>query len=447
MSSDAGYNVSGNATGVWTCTNYGETPIYNSGKKGEVSVSDADKKILCSLADRIANLASLDIQKSKIKLWKDHNALRTKQPVIFCDPENGWNDIVTADMLKCSGSLARRWEVVLIKELFWGEELKDDKPIESIFDIGYTYTENDWAGEDSLVKGGKGGGSYIWEAPIKSLKDLSKMKMPHIEIDFKTTQQTVDLAGEVFGGLLKVNLKGRWWQTFGFTYDIARLLGLNEMFMYFYDNPELIQQTMSILKQGYEKKIEFIEQNNLLSLNNDRSYFGSGGLGYSDELPSKDFNAKNVRLIDMWGFAESQETSSVSPEMFEKFVFKYQLPILKRFGLTYYGCCEPLNKRWDIIKNIPNLRKVSVSHWADKEKMVEQLQDKYIYALKPTPADLAVPEVNKDYVRENIKKYLDITKGCVLEIVMKDNHTLGRNPNNLINWVKIVREEINKIYG
>lgn len=27
---------------------------------------------------------------------------------------------------------------------------------------------------------------------------------------------------------------------------------------------------------------------------------------------------------------------------------------------------------------------------------------------------------------------------------MKDNHTLGHNPDNVVNWVKLVRDEIKK---
>jgi len=54
--------------------------------------------------------------------------------------------------------------------------------------------------------------------------------------------------------------------------------------------------------------------------------------------------------------------------------------------------------------------------------------------------------MDKKSIRQKIKDSLRKTKGCVVEILMKDNHTLGKNPDNIINWVKIVREEIEKIY-
>jgi hypothetical protein len=144
----------------------------------------------------------------------------------------------------------------------------------------------------------------------------------------------------------------------------------------------------------------------------------------------------------MWGFGESQETVGVSAAMFAEFVFPYQLPVLERFGLNCYGCCEPLQNRWHIVKTIPRLRRVSVSPWADQQKMAEMLQDDYIYSRKPAPSVLAVPHINEDAIRADIRKTLDVTRGCVVELIMKDNHTLGHNPHNIVRWVEIAREEI-----
>ena len=219
------------------------------------------------------------------------------------------------------------------------------------------------------------------------------------------------------------------------------------MMFYFYDKPKLIHEIMSILCDGNLSKLNYLEKNNLLYINNGDFYVGSGGLGYTRELPKSDSELIGVKTLDMWGHSESQETTSISPQMFEEFVFQYQLPIMKKFGLNCYGCCEPLDKKWNIIKKIPNLRRVSVSPWADWIKMVEYIEDKYIYSLKPNPAELAVSTLNEELIRKKIKIVLDITKECVVEIILKDTHTIGKNPKNIINWVKIVREELNKRYG
>ena len=51
------------------------------------------------------------------------------------------------------------------------------------------------------------------------------------------------------------------------------------------------------------------------------------------ELPQKDFDGK-VRCADMWGFAESQETVKVSPEMYEEFIFPGVCKIADSFENT-----------------------------------------------------------------------------------------------------------------
>lgn len=147
----------------------------------------------------------------------------------------------------------------------------------------------------------------------------------------------------------------------------------------------------------------------------------------------------------MWGFAESQETVGVSTEMFEEFVFPYQLPILERFGLNCYGCCEPMDPRWQVVKRIPRLRRVSVSPWANRGKMAEALGGDYILSLKPSPTPLAQGPLDEAEVRASLREDLRATRGCVVELLMKDNHTLGGGPANAVAWCRIAREEIGRL--
>jgi hypothetical protein len=37
---------------------------------------------------------------------------------------------------------------------------------------------------------------------------------------------------------------------------------------------------------------------------------------------------------------------------------------------------------------------------------------------------------------------MDHAAGTVPELIMKDNHTLGKNPMNAVRWVELAREEI-----
>jgi hypothetical protein len=406
----------------------------------DVKISREDKIILRNLAEKVAKLASDPEMEEKRELWKKHNMLEKTRPVVFCDPENGWNEIITERQIKCKGKIARRWEMDLRKEIFWGEEMGDDKPVEPYFDVPYTVSPDDWGVAPVYYQTDKSG-SYVWDSPIKNYKtDLKKVHSPEFEIDWETTNGCLELAKDIFGDILTVRLKGTWWWSLGITFPAVTLRGLTNFFCDFIDNPQELKKLLSIISEGYLQKLDFLEQNNLLSLNNDGTYVGSGGFGFTEELPQKDFKG-HVRTCDMWGFAESQETVNVSPEMYEEFIFPYEKPILDRFGLTCYGCCEPLHSRWHIVKQHHNLRRVSCSPWVDIEKMASYLEDKYIFSMKPNPAVLAKPVIDKEAVRKKIRKAFEITRECIVEIIMKDNHTIGKRPENVIEWCKIAREE------
>lgn len=170
------------------------------------------------------------------------------------------------------------------------------------------------------------------------------------------------------------------------------------------------------------------------------------GVAYTNELPQSDWKeGQPVRLKDLWGFAESQETVGVSPQMFAEFVLPYQMPLLEKFGLNCYGCCEPLHDRWEYIKNIPNLRRVSVSPWCDQEIMAEKLGKNYIFSRKPNPSLVCV-SFNEDVIRRDIRNTLKIAEGCVLEIILKDTHTVQNDPRRISRWVEIAMEEVQS-YG
>jgi len=405
----------------------------------QIVIAENDREVLRNLAAGVAELAARPVEAEKRNLWYRLNVLEETRPVIFCDPENGWNEIITAEQMRCAGELARQWEMQLRKEIFWGEKMGDDRVVETFFDVPYVWSEGDWGMRDTKI-GGEDGGAYTWDAPLKSYEDLNLLQVPRVLVDYEATEKLVSLAKEVLGDFLTVRLKGRWWWSLGMSLDVIRFRGLEQFMLDMYDHPDGLHRLMSIMRDGILARLDFLEKQRLLSLNNDSTYVGSGGFGYTRQLPQDDFDGK-VRTRDMWGFCESQETVSISPEMFAEFIFPYQLPILERFGLNCYGCCEPLDKRWNVVKTAPGLRRVSVSPWSDPEDMADKLGDKYIFSMKPTPTDLAIPAIDEGYVRKNLRKALDITRGCRVEVIMKDNHTIGNNPQNVIRWCRIAREE------
>jgi hypothetical protein len=404
-----------------------------------IFISLHDREVLRRLAGRMAELAARPVEAEKRELWYRHNALQPTRPVVFCDPENGWNEIITPEQIACEGELARGWEMTLRKEIFWAQQMGDDKVIDAVFEVRHVYEESDW-GAHEVVQKTASHGSYCWDAPIKDLGNLGHLHAPQIEVDAEGSADLLALAETTFGDLLTVRQKTLWWWTLGMTWTLINLRGLQQIMLDMYDYPDELHQLMGILRDGHLGKLDYLEENGLLSLNCDNTYVGSGGFGFTRELPQADFSGQ-VRTKDMWGFGESQETVQVSPAMFEEFVFPYQLPIMERFGLNCYGCCEPLDKRWHVVKRFPRLRRISVSPWADVEAMAEQLGSEYIFSYKPPPAELALPTIDEDRIRRQLRRVLDITRECRVEVIMKDNHTIGNNPQNVIRWCRIAQEE------
>lgn len=425
-----------------------QTVLGQSTAKNTVSsldFSNGERQILRKLAGGVAELAARPMEAEKRDRWTRHNDLEPGRPLVFCDPENGWNEIIPDNNISCKNDLARSWEMTLRKEIFWATKMCDDRVTERFFNIPFSYSETDW-GMHHVQVGGDNFGAYTWEAPLKDYaKDLPLLKFPVISVDYDMTEQVRQLAGQIFGDLLTVRVKGMWWWTLGLTWPLINLRGLENYMTDFYMHPDGLHRLMGILRDGHLAKLDFLEQHNLLPDNTDM-YVGSGGFGYTTQLPQRDFNSK-IRLKDMWGFCESQETVGVAPEQFAEFVLPYQMPILERFGLNCYGCCEGLDLRWEYIKKIPHLRRISVSPWANETKMAEQLGSGYIFSRKLHPVKLAMAKMDEQSVRKELRKALQVatSNNCVIELLMKDNNTLGNNPQNVIDWCRIANEEIDNL--
>ncbi len=293
-------------------------------------------------------------------------------------------------MRRCCAPIPRRrdWEFRLRREIFWAEQMQDDRTLSPAFDIAHVRAPLDW-GLAARKIGGQDGGAYRWDAPIRSDADLAALHPPILCVDFAGTEQLAALAHATFGDLYPVRVRTLWWWTVGLTWTLADLRGLQELMLDMVEAPARIHRLMQHLSDGTAALLDALEARGLLAPNYEGMYVGSGGLGWTDDLPDRDgFNAEmqgrtlapavtarsvpggdaeiseeslessapprlrasalspSVRLRDMWGFAESQETVGVSPRMFAEFVLPYQIPLLERFGLNCYGCCEPLDKRW-----------------------------------------------------------------------------------------------------
>ena len=260
-------------------------------------ISESDSIILRSLAGRVADLATRPDEESKRELWYRHNSLEATRPLVFCDPENGWGEIITPDKLACQGELARQWEWRLRREIFWAEEIKDDRVVEAYIDIPHVHSGLEWGLTEKRI-GGVGGGAYCWDAPIKSEADLEKLHFPSVQVNELATQSLAEQAQDIFGDILKVRLKTSWWWTLGMTQTLAYLRGLEQLMIDMLESPAFFHRQMGFLRDGTLALLDDLSQRGLLSLNCDGTYVGSGGFGWTHELPAPDFQGA-VRPCDL----------------------------------------------------------------------------------------------------------------------------------------------------
>jgi hypothetical protein len=411
-------------------------------------VDEADKKILQALAKSVAEISARPEQDRKRKLWEKHNDLMETPPLVFCDPELAWYEILPAAQLQCQGNLARIWEFRLRKEIYWANIIKDDRVAVPEFTVQYIFSETS-RGMETHIIGGNGDGSYRWDPPISDYNKVDELQFKQIVIDYGKTDRLLELAQEVFGNILKVRLEGSYWWSFGMTLDLIFLRGFEQVLIDMYDNPKGLHKLMAFLRDENMAKLDFLENSNLLSLNSLGDYVGTGGYGWTSELPSSGYDSIHVHLNDMWGYAESQETVSVSPEFFKEYIFPYQNSVLERFGLNIYGCCEPLDRRWEVIRLIPRLRRVTVSPWSDPESMAEILGRSYVYCRKINPAYMSTSLMEEEMARAELHNTFRAAKkhGCPAEVMLRDVMTLSWNPDNAINWTRIARQEAARLYG
>jgi hypothetical protein len=239
-----------------------------------------ERQLLRTLAQQVAELAARPVEAEKRNLWLRHNALQPTRPVIFCDPENGWHEIIRPEQLECEHELARDWEFRLRREIFWGTQMCDDRVIIPFFDVPHVAAESDWGMHETRI-GGQHGGAYTWEPPLKEYADLPKLHFPTITVDEAATQQRAALAAEILGDLLTVRVKTLWWWTLGMTWTLVNLRGMMQIMYDMVDAPDALHQVMALLRDGHLAKLDWLEEAGLLSLNNDGTYVGSGGFGWT----------------------------------------------------------------------------------------------------------------------------------------------------------------------
>ena len=403
--------------------------------------------ILRRLAERKAQIAQDPVNQERRRLWYQLDEGIADRPLILAEVQGVRDQAhpVFQEPLQCESKQARSLEQALRTEIWQFEILRDDHVVEPWMTCGWSVKTSDYGVEIVKHRGDNDGhmGSLSWDPPIQDLdKDFAKLQPRSFSVDREATAAKQALLDTVFAGILPVVVRGSHWWTFGMTWRAIELVGLENFMIYMMDNPEGVHRLMTFLRDDHLAFARWLEREGLLTLNNRNDYIGSGSVGYSRQLPQAGLpEGAPPRMKDLWLLLESQETVGVGPVQFEEFIFPYQRDLAAEFGRVYYGCCEPVHSRWTIVKRIPHVSRVSVSPWCDQGIMARELGRDYVFSRKASPTLISTGVFDETAIRADLRKTLDTARGCRLEIIMKDVHTLGGQPWRLARWVAMAREE------
>jgi hypothetical protein len=355
-------------------------------------------------------------------------------------PEGSWYELLPQAALRCADERARAMEWDLGKCIYGFEHFQDDTVVERNWIVPKVVTDTGWGLEARWIFSPEARGARHFDPVIKEPADLKKLRYPEIAYDEKASLRDLAEMQDLFGDILAVTLVGKKHISYHLMNQYTALRGLEEVMIDMYSEPQMLHDAMAFLEEGHRRILQQYVDQDLLALNNDNTYHGSGGNSFTDELPRPGFDPAHVRPQDKWASAEAQEMAQVSPEHHVEFALQYEKQLLAPFGLNNYGCCEDLTRKLEDVLAIPNMRRISISPWADVDACAARLRGRAIYSWKPNPAHL-VGDFNAERLRDYVRHAVQAAKthGCFLEMVLKDTHTCEQRPERFDGWTQVAR--------
>jgi hypothetical protein len=409
-----------------------------------------DSYILKRLAAELAVISAQKINQERADLWRELNQLESVRPMVWID-EIPWHEMNVNDELtiQTSDPWAQQIESQFRKTIYLWNHMQVDMIADKYVECAVIINDSGLGIDEQvdIVKTDNQSDvvSRHFHRQIVDPKDIEKIKMPIIDVDMEATENNYQMMIELFDSIIpvkKVGIRHIWFTPWD---NLIRWWGVQEAMMDMVNRPDMVHAAVTRFVDAYLHRLKQYEKLDLLDLNNNNIRIGSGGYGYTNELPGQNFDPEHPRSEDMWGCSNAQIFSGISPEMHWEFAIKHDLRWLTKWGLTYYGCCEPLDIKMEVLCKIPNLRKISMSSWINIERAVKAVADKYVFSYKPSPAIFAQGNWDSSNVKREILEFLNKSHGCHVEIIMKDISTVQYRPERLWDWSKIVMEAISEL--
>ena len=411
---------------------------------------EKQKEILRTLAKKVAEISALPIQDKTFNAWKGLNSLKPERPMFMID-QLPWGQLNRDGELnlECEDWLFRHFEWQLKETLYRWNHIQDDRVVTNTIRVPKAIRNTGFGmsiQEDRIPgQAGTAADSHDYKDVLKNEEDLEKIQTPQISEDKAASQNMLETSKDIFNGIMKVTQGGC--DTYGHVWDvISTWHGIEECMYDIVDRPEFIHKILDKMFGLFHYQMDEYEKLGVIELGQPLIHCTGA---YCDEIPGfkgeseEDLEKFRYSTKNVWTMGAAQLFSMVSPEIHDEFEIAYHMKWYTRFGLGYYGCCEPLDRKIHVIAKLPNVRKISMSPWADMERGSEAMAGRFVFSRKPNPAFLSSDTA---WIPDLVRK--DLTDACTIaekygnpcELILKDVSTVGDKPERLWEWAKIAAE-------
>ena len=399
-------------------------------------MNQTDRQIVRELAKRYMEFAHSEEQMRSNQRMKDSNDLKIVRPPVLID-EIPWHELTahTELVCLCEDPLARKTEWFFRRALFQKKYLKTDMLMPDYWKVRMAYEISPLGIEKKETRSSKQ--SRTFEDVLEDEASLLKIKDPVFTPRPDRDEKNLEYFSELLGEAMPVRLVGANCLYSQFWDDISELRGVEPIYEDMYERPEYLHRIMQTFIARAKAKMDFLETR--FRVDNDPHSLHC--------TPGMISGLREDGLQATWYRGMAQPFSCVSPAMFKEYELDYIKPLAERCAYTYYGCCEPLDDRIELLKTIRNLRKVGVSPWSNAEKCAEQLGRNFVFAKKPNPAHVAL-QASREQIRKEIETAVKacLKHGCPAEFVLKDITTVSGRLENLTVWASTVSEVLDQYY-
>jgi hypothetical protein len=425
-----------------------------------------DRGLIRDLAGQVAEIAALPVQQETISLWKALNDLHPVRPMVHLDGIP-WHEMdVDGELtLRTTDPFCRGVENMLRRTLYQWRHMRADMVVEPVIVMprvismdGFGISVHDATlaidPDNDVV-------SHAFGDQLRTEDDVAKIRAPTVTLHEAETADLEARAHDLFDGILPLRMQGwlpeanQWpalavqpgtkalvsgmWPdgsgnlAYGLWDLIVMWRGAENTLFDLADRPEFMHKVMERLLTAHLAMLDQIETLGLLG--HSQGLIRSTG-AYTDELPAEGFDPAHPRTQDVWTSGMAQILTAVSPTMFKEFEIDYAVRWCERFGLVYYGCCEVLDDKMAFVRQIPNLRKISMSSWVDVARGAEEIGQDFVFSRKPNPAFVAGDSWDVAVVERDLRDTIErcARHGTPLELILKGISTVRRQPQRLWEW-------------